>query len=150
MENDNKTYIQLSSPQGIDCCARNSIRLNRKTKGNKRNYPEIFSSCLDGTMNLNAALHVTWTKNEIISTRKSRNYGICFVFLTRERGQELFICTIKQYLARDFSAHTCAIFVLYLCSFMLKYISERITLFMPLTHSSDNVYNSRMCVCVCV
>jgi hypothetical protein len=44
MENDNKIYI-------FTTVGRNSLRLTRKTEGNKRNYPEIFSSCLDGTMN---------------------------------------------------------------------------------------------------
>jgi len=46
MENDNKTYIFATG----DGCGRSSLRLIRKTKGNKRNYPEIFSLCRDGTM----------------------------------------------------------------------------------------------------
>jgi len=46
MENDNKTYIFTTG----DWRGRNSLRLTRKTKGSKRIYPEICSSCLDGTM----------------------------------------------------------------------------------------------------
>lgn len=146
MEKDNETYIFTTG----DWCGRNSLRLIRKTKGNKRKYPEIFSSCLDGTMNFHL-----WTPRGT-SYRMSHEWKHfhakvtklwdLFLFLTRERGQELFICTINSYFATDFNVHTCAIFVRFYAEI---YVGKNYS-FLCHSHIPVTMFITVECVCMCV
>jgi hypothetical protein len=72
--------------------------------------------------------------------------GAFFSPLNRKGGQELFICTINSYFARELSVHTCAIFVMFYAEI---YVGKHYS-FLCHSHITVTMFIIVECVCTCV